>query len=68
MTGIALALFTLFIAYIIIWSFKNDRARSIGDQSGLIRMRDPRHARRKLQGKADDGAGAAAPPGADRRQ
>ena len=67
MTGIALALFTLFIAYIMIWSFKNDHARSIGDQSGLIRMRDPQHARRKLKGKATDGAGAATRPGSDRR-
>ena len=41
MTSIALGLFILFMIYIVIWSVKNDQARSISDQTGLIRMREP---------------------------
>lgn len=29
----------LFIGYIIYWSLRNDKAKSISDQTGLIRMR-----------------------------
>jgi hypothetical protein len=41
MTSVALGIFIVFIVYVMIWSIKNDGARSIGDQSGIIKMRDP---------------------------
>jgi hypothetical protein len=41
MTSIALGLFILFIVYVIVWSIKNDGAKSIGHQTGIIKMRDP---------------------------
>ena len=66
MTAIALALFTLFIAYVMIWSIQNDNVRSIGEQSGLIRMRDPHRAKRKSKGKAADAVGAATRQFSDR--
>jgi hypothetical protein len=42
MTAVALALFTLAIAYVMVWSIKNDDAKSIDAQSGLIKMRTRR--------------------------
>lgn len=45
MVSIALGLFVIFIVYVMIWSIKNDDARSIGDQTGLIRMREPSNKR-----------------------
>jgi hypothetical protein len=60
MTAIALAVFTLFIAYVMVWSIKNDKVRSIGEQTGWIRMRDPRRTNRKAKGKAADAQDAAA--------
>lgn len=56
MTAIALAVFTLFIAYVMIWSMKNDHARSIGEQTGLIKMRDPGQSKRKGKDKAASSA------------
>ena len=53
MTSIALGVFIIFIIYIMIWSIKNDGARSIGEQTGLIRMRDPSTAPRKSGGRSD---------------
>jgi hypothetical protein len=41
MTSIALAIFILFIVYVMVWSIKNDGAASIGEQTGFIRMLDP---------------------------
>lgn len=41
MTSIALAACIVFIIYVMIWSLKNDGARSIDDQTGFLRMRDP---------------------------
>jgi hypothetical protein len=54
MTGIALAIFIVCIAYVMVWSIKNDHTRSIGDQTGLIKMRDPDRAKRKFAGRAGD--------------
>ena len=53
MTSIALGMFIVFIIYIMIWSIKNDGARSISEQTGLIRMRDPSSARRKFGRRSD---------------
>lgn len=47
MTAIALAIFILAIVYVMVWSIKNDHARSIGDQTGLIKMRNPSRGDRK---------------------
>jgi hypothetical protein len=41
MTSIALGVFVLFIVYVMVWSIKNDQMRSISEQTGFIRMRDP---------------------------
>src|SRR4051812_37512338 len=41
MTAIALVIFTGFVLYVMVWSIKNGNARSIKDQTGIIRMRDP---------------------------
>lgn len=41
MTAIALVIFTCFILYVMIWSIKNENARSTRDQTGIIKMRDP---------------------------
>jgi len=41
MTSIALGIFIVGIIYVMIWSLKNDGARSIGEQTGFIRMRVP---------------------------
>lgn len=49
MTSIALALFIVFIVYVMIWSIRNDGARSIREQNGYIKMRVPPE-------KADDNA------------
>jgi hypothetical protein len=59
MTAIALAVFTLFIAYVMVWSIKNDNVRSIGEQTGWIRMRHPRGTDRKAKGKTAGTADAA---------
>ncbi len=67
MTAIALALFTLFIAYVMVWSIKNDHLRSIGEQSGLIKMRDPHGKKRKAKDKAANTAHAATRQVSDRR-
>jgi hypothetical protein len=67
MTAIALAIFTLFIAYVMIWSIKNDHLRSIGEQSGLIKMRDPLGRKRKSKGKVARTADAATRQVSDRR-
>jgi hypothetical protein len=53
MTSIALGVFITFIIYIMIWSIKNDGARSISEQTGLIRMRDPSTAPRKSGGRSE---------------
>jgi hypothetical protein len=44
MTSVALGIFIVFIVYVMIWSIKNHGARSIADQSGIIKMRDPTDA------------------------
>jgi len=53
MTGIALLIFTGFILYVMVWSLKNDGARSIKDQTGLIKMRelgeDQQRGRRRFE-------------------
>jgi len=41
MTSIALGVFIILIIYVMVWSIRNDDARSIRDQTGLIRMRVP---------------------------
>ena len=41
MTAIALVIFVIGILYVMIWSMKNEDARSISDQTGFIRMRKP---------------------------
>lgn len=41
MTAIALVIFTGFVLYVMVWSIKNGNARSIKDQTGIIKMRDP---------------------------
>lgn len=51
MTSIALGVFIIFIIYVMIWSIKNDGAKSIRDQTGLIRMRDPSNAAHKSAGR-----------------
>ncbi len=55
-SSIALGLFIVFIIYVMIWSIKNDHARSIGEQTGLIKMREQsnaaaRSARRQNRGR-----------------
>ena len=67
MTAIALAVFIVFIAYVMVWSIKNDGLRSIGEQSGWIRMRDPHSGTRKAKRKAADSARAAMRQAPDRR-
>jgi len=47
MTSVALGVFIIFILYVMIWSIKNDKVRSILDQTGLIKMRDPSTTPRK---------------------
>jgi uncharacterized membrane protein len=48
MTAIALVIFVIAILYVMVWSIKNEDARSISDQTGFIKMRDssktPRHS------------------------
>ena len=56
MVAIALVIFTAAIIYVMIWSMKNEDARSIGDQTGLIKMRDPTSS----AGKSSDPRGRAA--------
>jgi len=41
MTAIALAVFIVFIIYVMIWSIRNDGVRSIREQTGYIKMRVP---------------------------
>jgi hypothetical protein len=52
MTSIALGVFIIFILYIMFWIIKNDGARSIGDQTGFIRMHDPSGAVHKPAGQS----------------
>jgi hypothetical protein len=57
MTAIALVIFVVAILYVMIWSIKNEDARSIGDQTGFIKMRDPSNtprgsAGRKVRGRS----------------
>lgn len=66
MTSIALAIFTAAIVYVMVWSIKNEDARSIGDQTGFIRMRDPSGATKKpgeRSGRFPHAAGGVRPPG-----
>lgn len=44
MTSIALGVFIVFIVYVVIWSMRNDGAKSLRDQTGIIRMRVPKGA------------------------
>lgn len=44
MTSIALGVFIVFIVYVMIWSMRNDNAKSIRDQTGYIRMKIPKGA------------------------
>ena len=53
MTSIALVVFISFIVYVMVWSIKNDSARSISEQTGIIRMRDSSTAPRKPGGRRD---------------
>jgi hypothetical protein len=55
MTSIAFGAVIIFILYVMIWSIKNDGAKSIGDQSGLIRMRELAKAHRKATGRNRQG-------------
>jgi len=41
MESIPLFLAIVYFLYIVYWSIKNDAARSVRDQSGLLRMRPP---------------------------
>ena len=41
MTSIALGIFIIGIIYVMVWSIKNDGARSISEQTGFIKMRQP---------------------------
>jgi hypothetical protein len=47
MTSVALGVFIIFILYVMIWSIRNDKVRSIFDQTGLIKMRGPSATPRK---------------------
>ena len=53
MTSIALVVFIGFIVYVMVWSIKNDSARSISEQTGVIRMRDSSTTPRKPGGQRD---------------
>lgn len=55
MTAIALVIFTCFIVYVMIWSIKNENARSTKDQTGIIKMRDPKLPERSGPHWQDDG-------------
>lgn len=55
MTAIALVIFTCFIVYVMIWSIKNENARSTKDQTGIIKMRDPKAVERSGPRWQDDG-------------
>jgi hypothetical protein len=59
MTSIALGVFIVFIVYVMIWSMRNDGAKSLRDQRGFIRMRVPKGA-----GPADQEGAAAERTGA----
>lgn len=48
MTSIALGVFIIFIIYVMVWSIRNDGARSIAEQTGFIRMRRPSKEKPKL--------------------
>lgn len=50
MTSIALGVFIVFILYVMFWSIRNDRAKSIAEQTGFLRMRDSSGAGRKSTG------------------
>jgi hypothetical protein len=50
MTSFALGAFIIFVLYVIIWSIRNDGAASIGEQNGLIRMRETSRDARKSTG------------------
>jgi hypothetical protein len=51
MTSIAFGVVIIFILYVMIWSIKNDGAKSISDQIGLIRMRELAKTDRKATGR-----------------
>ncbi len=59
MTSIALGIVIVFIVYVMIWSIRNDGVRRIGDQTGLIRMRDPDKAARRKDARVGPGRAAA---------
>ena len=67
MTAIALAIFILAIVYVMVWSIKNDHARSIGDQTGLIKMRNPSRAGHKTDGRKTASGKTAGRESADRK-
>lgn len=58
MTAIALVIFVIAIFYVMIWSIKNEDARSIGDQTGFIKMRDSSKTSRNSAGRKARGFSA----------
>ncbi len=58
MQSIYFGIFVLLIGWVIFWSIKNDRARSIGDQKGLFSMRLPKEQPGAGAPKPFDGYGA----------
>lgn len=57
MVSIALGIFIIIILYIIFWSMKNDKARTIGEQTGFISMREPAAHVQKAADRARPRAG-----------
>ena len=53
MVSIALGIFILAILYVIFWSMKNDKARSIDEQTGFIRMREPTLKNKETAGRSN---------------
>jgi hypothetical protein len=58
MTAIALVIFVIAILYVMVWSIKNEDARSISDQTGFIKMRDSSKAPRHSSGRKPRGPSA----------
>lgn len=62
-TSIALGIFILFIFYVIYWSMKNDKVRTIREQTGFIRMRDTTVGDKKKTGNQGQRAKQSRPIG-----
>lgn len=57
LVSVALGIFIACIIYVVVWSVKNDAAKSIENQDGFIRMRVPRRPR-ALVARRDSRAGS----------